>query len=70
MKGEATPERISELENLFNVNRDNAKIRQMVKDVESYERAVQQRANVEEQARLKAIEVDKLNEKAKVLKDK
>lgn len=70
MKGEATPERIFELENLFEINRDNTKIRQMGKHVEEYERAVQQRANVEEQARLKAIEVDKLNEKAKVLKDK
>lgn len=70
MKGEATPERIFELENLFEINRDNTKIRQMGKDVKEYERAVQQRVNVEEQARLKAIEVDKLNEKAKVLKDK
>ncbi|MEG2611995.1 MAG: hypothetical protein RR971_00695 [Alistipes sp.] len=37
MKGEATPERISELEDLFEINRDNTKIRQMSKDVEDYE---------------------------------
>lgn len=38
MKGEATPQRISELENLFEINRDNAGIRQTGEDVEDYER--------------------------------
>lgn len=40
MKGEATPERISELEDLFEINRNNTKIRQLRKDVEDYERTV------------------------------
>ena len=34
MKGEATPDRIAELEDLFELNRDNTKIRQLQKDVE------------------------------------
>ena len=38
MKGEATSKRIAELEEIFELNRDNAKIRQMKKDVEEYER--------------------------------
>ncbi|MEG1564355.1 MAG: hypothetical protein RR365_11620 [Bacteroides sp.] len=37
MKGEATPEYFYELENFFNINRDNAKIKQISKDVEDYE---------------------------------
>ena len=38
MKGDATPDRIAELEELFELNRDNAKIRQMKKDVETFEK--------------------------------
>lgn len=53
MKGEATPERIAELEELFELNRDNSKIRQMKKDVEEYEQAIRQRIALEEQTRLK-----------------
>ena len=68
MKGEATPERISELENLFEINRDNTKIRQMGKDVEEYERAVKQRATIEEQARRKVLETEKLNNKMQRIK--
>ena len=37
MKGEASPENISGLENIFGLNRDNGKINQMRKDVEAYE---------------------------------
>lgn len=70
MKGEASPARISELENLFEINRDNSKIRQMNKDVENYERAVKQRAAIEEQARLRQLEAEKLNHKANSIKDK
>lgn len=70
MKGEATPERISELENLFEINRDNAKIRQMNKDVEDYERAVQEKATLDEQARLRQLEAEKLNNEAEKLKSK
>lgn len=70
MKGEASPERISELEDLFEVNRDNAKIRQMSKDVEDYERAVQEKTTLDEQARLRQLEVEKLNYEAEKLKRK
>lgn len=70
MKGEATPEHISELENLFEINRDNAKIRQISKDVEDYERAIQQRATIEEQAHRKALEAEKLYKKANSIKNK
>lgn len=44
MKGEALPERIAELEELFELNRDNAKIHQMKKDVEEYERTIRQKS--------------------------
>ncbi len=70
MKGEATPERISDLEDLFEINRDNTKIRQMLKDVTNYERAVQERATIEEQAHLKALEVKKLDKEAERIKGK
>lgn len=68
MKGEATPERIFELENLFEINRDNTKIRQMGKDVEEYERMIKQRATIEEQARRKALETEKMNNKMQKIK--
>lgn len=70
MKGEATPERIAELEEIFEINRDNAKIRQMSKDVEDYERTVQERATIEEQARLRQQEMEELNNKAEKIKEK
>ena len=68
MKGEATPERIAELEEIFEINRDNAKIRQMKKDVEEYERTIQRKIILEEQARLKEREAEKLDNKATELK--
>ncbi|MCM1218783.1 MAG: hypothetical protein NC548_30225 [Lachnospiraceae bacterium] len=43
MKGEARPERITKLEEIFELNRDNAKIRRMKKDVEEYERTVKRK---------------------------
>lgn len=70
MKGEATPERISELENLFEINRDNTKIRQMLKDVEDYERTVKAKAALDEQNRRKAIETQQLKDKAESIKKK
>lgn len=70
MKGEVTPEHISELENLFEVNRDNDKIRQMGKDVENYERAVKEKATLDEQNRLRKLEAEKLNQEAEKLKNK
>ena len=43
MKGEATPDRIAELEEIFELNRDNTKIRRMKNDVEEYERTIQRK---------------------------
>ena len=68
MKGEATPERIAELEELFELNRDNAKIRQMKRDVEEYERTIRRKIILEEQARLKEQEAEKLDNKAAKLR--
>ena len=70
MKGEATPERISELENLFEINRDNIKIRQMLKDVTDYERTVKAKAALDEQNRLRQQETQKLKDKMDKLQNK
>lgn len=70
MKGEASPERIAELEEIFELNRDNGKIRQMKKDVEEYEQTIRQKIVLEEQARMKEQEVNRLNENASRLKNK
>jgi len=70
MKGEATPERIAELEEIFELNRDNAKIRQMKKDVEEYEQTIRQKIILEEQARRKEREANQLDENASRLKNK
>ena len=70
MKGEITPNGISELENIFELNRDNDKIRQMRKDVESYEDAVHKRAALAEQARLKEQAAKEQEDKAKSIKSK
>lgn len=68
MKGEATPERIAELEKIFELNRDNVKIRQMKKDVEEYERTIRKKIILAEQARLKEQEAEKLDNKASKLR--
>lgn len=70
MKGEAAPERISELKDIFELHRDNAKIRQFRKDVEEYEQMIREKILLEEQTRLRQIEAEKLDEKAKILKEK
>lgn len=70
MKGEISPDGISELENIFELNRDNDKIRQMRKDVETYEDAVRKRAALAEQARLKELAAKEQEEKAKSVKSK
>ena len=59
MKGKATSDRIAELEELFEQNRDNAKIREMKRDVEEYERTVKRKVQLEEQARLKEREAER-----------
>lgn len=70
MKGEASSERIAELEDIFEWNRDDDKIRQMKKNVEQYERTIQQRIALDEQIRLKGQEAEQLDEKAKKLRGK
>ena len=68
MKGEAQPDRIAELEEIFELHRDNAKIREMKRDVEEYERTIQRKVQLEEQARLKEWEAEKLDNKAAKLR--
>lgn len=68
MKGEATPERIAELEELFELNQDNSKIRRMKNDVDEYERTIRRKVQLEEQARLKEWEAEKLDNKAAKLR--
>lgn len=70
MKGEASPDRIAELEDLFELNRDNAKIHQIKKDVEEYEQTIRRKILLEEQARRKAGEVQNLTDKANSIKKK
>lgn len=70
MKGEASSERIAELEDIFEWNRDDDKIRQMKKNVEQYERTIQQRITFEDQARLKIQQAQKLNEEADKIRGK
>lgn len=70
MKGEASPKRLSELEELFEVERDQRRIDSMRRDVEKYERLVRKRAVLDEQARLKAQEAEQLKRDAAKLKNK
>lgn len=70
MKGEASPKRLSELEELFEVKRDQRRIDSMRRDVEKYERLVRRRATLDEQARLKAQEAEQLKRDAAKLKNK
>jgi len=70
MKGEASPDRIAELEEIFELHRDNGKIRQMKKDVEEYEQILHRKVQLEEQAKMKEQEVNRLNENASQLKNK
>lgn len=70
MKGEATSDRIAELEEIFEIHRDNTKIRRMKKDVEEYERTIRQKIILEEQARRKEQEAENLTNKANSIKKK
>ena len=70
MKGEASPGQIGELENLFELNRDEAGIEQMREDVEAYEDAVRRQATLAEQARLKEQAAKEQESKAKFIKMK
>ncbi len=70
MKGEATPEMITELETLFELNRDNDRIIQMWQNIKDYEETIRQQVIKEEQARRNQLEADKLDSKAKSIKKK
>lgn len=70
MKGEATPNEISELENIFEPDRDNARIEMVREDVEAYEDAVRKQAALAEQARLKEQAAKELDDKARSIKGK
>lgn len=52
MKGEASPERIAELEEIFELHRDNGKIQLIRKQIKAFEHVVQQKALYDEQVRL------------------
>lgn len=52
------------------LNRDNAKIKQMREDVKAYEDAVKKQAALAEQARLKEQAAKELDNKAKSIKGK
>ena len=69
MKGEATPDCIAELEELFELNRDNSKIRQLKKYVEEYELTVKRKVQLEEQARLRIQELEKLKKRVDNIKN-
>lgn len=70
MKGEADADRINELENIFEVNRDNERIRRMKENVEKYEETVRKQAVISEQARRKEREAARLDSIAKTVKKK
>lgn len=70
MKGEASSKRLSELEELFETERDQRRIDSMRSDVEKYEKLVRRRAALDEQARLKAQEAEQLKRDAAKLKNK
>lgn len=63
MKGDISPELMSELEDIFTINRDVERIKQMRSDVEEYEQTILRQAALAEQARLKAQEAEQLNAK-------
>ncbi len=70
MKGDASAEQIATLEDIFELNRDNQKIEQMRKDVETYEEALRKQAALAEQARLKEQAAKEQESKAKSIKNK
>jgi len=70
MKGEASPENIAELENLFGLNRDNGKINRMRKDVEAYEEAVRERTALIEQVWLKERAAREQGDKADSIRNR
>lgn len=70
MKGDASAEQIATLEDIFELNRNNEAINQMLEDVETYEEAVRKQAALAEQARLKEQAAKEQESKAKSIKNK
>lgn len=70
MKGEADAYRINELEDMFELNRDNERIHRMKEDVEKYEETVRMQAVISEQARRKEREAARLDSIAKTVRKK
>jgi hypothetical protein len=64
MKGGASSAMMAELEDLFTLNRDAARIEAMRADVVEYEETILRQAALAEQARLKAQEAQMLDAKA------
>lgn len=70
MKGETSLELIAELEDIFTINRNVERIKQMRSDVEEYEQTILRQVALAEQARLKAQEAEQLNAKARNIQNK
>ena len=68
MKDDASPAMMAELEDLFTLNRDAARIEAMRADVVEYEETILRQAALAEQARLKAQEAEMLDAKAKQIR--
>ena len=68
MKGGASSAMMAELEDLFTLNRDAARIEAMPADVVEYEETILRQAALAEQARLKAQEAQMLDAKAKQIR--
>jgi hypothetical protein len=68
--GSENANRINELEDMFEVNRDDKRIRQMKEGVEEYEETVRKQAVISEQAKRKEREAARLDSIAKTVKKK
>jgi hypothetical protein len=68
MQGEATPGDIEHLRDLFDYNRNPDSIRTIRRQVEEYERFVQESAEKAERARLNAAEAQRLQNQAETVK--
>lgn len=68
MKGGASSAMMAELEDLFTLNRNAARIEAMRADVVEYEETILRQAALAEQARLKAQEAQMLDAKAKQIR--
>ncbi|MDR2911715.1 MAG: hypothetical protein LBV38_00210 [Alistipes sp.] len=70
MRGEASPADILQLSNVFDFNRNPDSIKIIRRQVEQYEKLVQQQAENEARARLNASEAERLNSEAEEVKKK